>query len=203
MLVRLILTGSILAVISVVEVIAQTPTLDDNPLNDLLSDKELAELCIELRKNNAEDDTRSECSDSFIEMALGNDEEQKRAFAATRREAEAGIGIAQFDMGSYYLEGNYVDQDYEKAFYWFHRGAKNCDAGAQFNLAYLYTMGVGIGVDLVEAYKWLVVARLAKKSPNRSQVLHNLSMLAAELDEQQVVEAESQGEAIGKACASG
>lgn len=201
MLVKLLVTGSILMLSDAA--IAQANALADNPLNDLMTEKELAELCLESRKNNGADSTPEYCTDSFIDMALGNDEEKKRAFESLRREAEAGVAIAQFDMGYYYMQGEYVEQDDEKAFYWFNRSARNCDPGAQFNLAYLYSEGIGVNASLVEAYKWLVAAQYAENSPNRDQVDHNLSIVAAELNEEQVVEAKSEGDAIGKACARG
>ena len=51
--------------------------------------------------------------------------------------AEAGNAAAQTHLGWCYDEGEGVEVDHEKAFYWYLRSAELGDATGQFNLAML------------------------------------------------------------------
>ena len=53
------------------------------------------------------------------------------------RAAEAGNAAAQTHLGWCYDEGEGVEVDHEKAFYWYTRSAEAGDATGQFNLAML------------------------------------------------------------------
>ena len=51
-----------------------------------------------------------------------------------------------------------VQRDYDEAMRWFRRAADQGDAGAQYNLAFMYATGRGVRKDLVQAYMWFDLA---------------------------------------------
>jgi TPR repeat protein len=53
-----------------------------------------------------------------------------------------------------YYKGERVPQDYAEAAKWFHQAATQGQAGAQFQLAWMYDDGRGIPQDYVKALKW-------------------------------------------------
>ena len=69
--------------------------------------------------------------------------------------AERGDVDAQAELGSIYLEGRGVPQNYEEALKWFRKAAEKGHAGAQFHLGIMYAKGLGTKRDYDEAIKWL------------------------------------------------
>jgi hypothetical protein len=57
--------------------------------------------------------------------------------------AEQGNAEAQGELGHNYKYGIGVTQNFEKAFYWLQKGAKNGDAVAQWRLGNIYAYGLG------------------------------------------------------------
>ncbi|MBK8787524.1 MAG: sel1 repeat family protein [Chitinophagaceae bacterium] len=51
---------------------------------------------------------------------------------------------SQFNIGFFYANGEYVKQDYKKAFYWYSLAAPQGDTEALRDLGYLYSNGLGI-----------------------------------------------------------
>ena len=68
------------------------------------------------------------------------------------RAAEAGNAAAQTHLGWSYDEGEGVEVDHEKAFYWYTRSAEAGDATGQFNLAMCYELGTGTEIDCKKAF---------------------------------------------------
>ena len=66
--------------------------------------------------------------------------------------AEAGNAKAQTHLGWSYDEGEGVEVDHEKAFYWYTRSAEAGDATGQFNLAMCYELGTGTEIDCKKAF---------------------------------------------------
>ena len=60
----------------------------------------------------------------------------------------------QYRIGKMFCYGLGTEQDYEKAFEWFERSAKQKNKFAQFSLANLYYYGSGIEKDLSQAFLW-------------------------------------------------
>ena len=78
-------------------------------------------------------------------------------------EANTGDGIkiskklkpyVQYRIGKMFCYGLGTEQDYEKAFEWFERSAKQKNKFAQFSLANLYYYGSGVEKDLSQAFLW-------------------------------------------------
>ena len=63
-------------------------------------------------------------------------------------------------MGYYYLEGIGVEQDKEKAVFYFMRAVRKQNETAAFNLGECYKKGNGVGKNLKESLRWY---RLAKR----------------------------------------
>ena len=61
---------------------------------------------------------------------------------------------AQFSLGTMYVEGRGVPQDYAEAMRWYRKVAEQGHASAQYNLAFLYGHGEGVPRNHVEAFKW-------------------------------------------------
>jgi TPR repeat protein len=57
-----------------------------------------------------------------------------------------------------YYKGAGVPQDYAEAVRWSRKAAEQGEAGAQFNLGWMYTNGHGVPQDYVKAYMWLNLA---------------------------------------------
>ena len=59
-----------------------------------------------------------------------------------------------YRIGKMFCYGLGTEQDYEKAFEWFERSAKQKNKFAQFSLANLYYYGSGVEKDLSQAFLW-------------------------------------------------
>jgi len=75
--------------------------------------------------------------------------------AATRKKAEQGNAIAQYNLGIAHAQGEGVPQNYKESAMWFRLAAEQGLSDAQFNLSYAYFKGQGVPQDYKEAVKWL------------------------------------------------
>ncbi|MCA9469753.1 MAG: sel1 repeat family protein, partial [Nitrospira sp.] len=82
-------------------------------------------------------------------------------------------------------------QDFQEAFYWFHRAADQGNGGAQNHLGLMYYKGEGVESDKVKAYKWAYLAAQQGLDP----AIQALAMLEQELSPAQIQE----GQALAKA----
>ncbi|MDG5786157.1 hypothetical protein QA612_01545 [Evansella sp. AB-P1] len=67
---------------------------------------------------------------------------------------ELGKAKDQLIIGSMFLEGYGTDVDYNKAFDWFMRAAKQGDPDAQHEIGKMYDQGQGGLIDIQEAKRW-------------------------------------------------
>ena len=74
--------------------------------------------------------------------------------ATIRQAAERGDVTAQGCLGSLYVTGTGVPQDYGEAARWYRKAAERGVASAQVNVARLYASGKGVAKDMREAVKW-------------------------------------------------
>lgn len=77
--------------------------------------------------------------------------------------AHAGDPEAQLALGTLYVHGDSVPQDYTQAARWYRLAAEQGNAQAQFNLGYLYDFGKGVSQDYTLAAHWY---RLAAEQGN-------------------------------------
>ena len=76
-------------------------------------------------------------------------------YSKIKKDAIAGAAQAQFKMGRMYM---IVSGDYEKAFYWLGKSAKQGNAEAQADIGSFYYYGTGVKKNLKKAEEWLVKA---------------------------------------------
>ena len=69
--------------------------------------------------------------------------------------AQQGLPWAQTDLGTAYELGISLNQDFERAAYWYKLAAQQEYAGAQTNLGVLYANGEGVDYSRSEAVFWL------------------------------------------------
>jgi len=72
----------------------------------------------------------------------------------TKRRAEGGDKIAQYNLGNIYYIGDGVPQDRKEAVKWFRLAAEQGYALAQFNLGGMYYNGEEVPQDFKEALSW-------------------------------------------------
>ena len=63
-------------------------------------------------------------------------------------------------MGYFYLEGQGVEKDLEKALYWTEQAAIHGDWDGQFNLGWFYEEGTAVPADMEKARHWYKQAAL-------------------------------------------
>ncbi|MES3007357.1 MAG: tetratricopeptide repeat protein [Pseudomonadota bacterium] len=76
--------------------------------------------------------------------------------------AEAGLDLAQYNLGILYYLGQGVEHNYAEALRWTLAAAEQGHVNAQFNLASLYYYGTGTAVDYAQALRWNLAAAEAQ-----------------------------------------
>ena len=79
-------------------------------------------------------------------------------FAATKKAAESGDAVAQYNLGVMHYDGEGVPQDYAEAVKWFRLAADQGHAWAQHSLGVMHYDGEGVPQDYAEAVKWYRLA---------------------------------------------
>lgn len=73
-----------------------------------------------------------------------------------------GNEYAQYFLGKIYMNGEDIDQDFEKAVHWFNKSAEKGNQYAQYRLGIIHLNGLGVKQDTVKAIEEL------KKSANQN-----------------------------------
>ena len=73
---------------------------------------------------------------------------------ALQTSAIQGNRQAQHDLGAHFAAGRLVDQDFERAAYWFQEAAIRGVANAQYNMGVLLQQGLGVPPDAASAVAW-------------------------------------------------
>jgi TPR repeat protein len=79
-------------------------------------------------------------------------------FQATKRLAEGGDKVAQFNLAKLYAKGEGVPPDFKESAKWFTKAAKQGHASAQLDLGVAYDAGLGVPQDFKLAVKWYTKA---------------------------------------------
>lgn len=88
---------------------------------------------------------------------------EDKSFEHILQLAEKGDADAQFDVGICYFLGEpalgmppseLIEQNYEKAIYWYEKSAEQGNVKAQRNLGRMYEEGIGVAQDYQKARKW-------------------------------------------------
>lgn len=80
------------------------------------------------------------------------------------KKALEGDGEAAYEVGRMYLLGKEVPKNDQRAFWWFERGKKDGDIGAQIMVARCHIWGWGTNADPIEALKNLITPLNNKSS---------------------------------------
>lgn len=91
-------------------------------------------------------------------LAAALDGDFAAAFQAFSAAAEAGLDLAQYNLGILYFTGRGVARDPAQAFRWTEAAALQGHLAAQANLASLYLEGDGVERDAGRGVAWLVRA---------------------------------------------
>jgi len=91
------------------------------------------------------------------------------------QKAKNGDAEAQNNLGWCYWAGSGVDQDYEKAVYWYEKAASQDNAMAQYNLAICYGNGYGVAKNIKESVKWF--GKSADKGNSEARYQYALYLL--------------------------
>lgn len=78
----------------------------------------------------------------------------KNKLKEVQTKAQNGDLEAQFNLGTMYYFGEYVDKDYKEAIKWWRNIAELGDVRAQFYLGVMYAHGWGVTQNYKEAVKW-------------------------------------------------
>ena len=68
--------------------------------------------------------------------------------------ASEGFDDAQLNLARIYANGEFVDQDFVLAEYWYRKSANQGNINAQYQLGWMYDVGLGVDVDKKEAFIW-------------------------------------------------
>ncbi len=68
--------------------------------------------------------------------------------------AHAGLGMAQYNLGIMYENGQGVGKDHREAVRWHRKAAEQGNGHAQYSLGRMYRIGLGISEDHMEAVNW-------------------------------------------------
>jgi uncharacterized protein len=106
-----------------------------------------------------------------------------------KRQAAAGKAEAQFLLGFHYEHGQFgLAQDYTESAKWYLKAAEQDHHAAQLYLGILLVKGTGVEQNLVEALKWILLAKRGgawdRHAANETQI-----RLEAVMTEQQIAEA--------------
>ena len=80
--------------------------------------------------------------------------EPELIFENILKKAKSGDSEAQKELGNYYLDGNVVEKDVNKAIEWYKKSALQSNPKAMYNLGYLYSQGIGVKKDNKTEFFW-------------------------------------------------
>jgi len=111
--------------------------------------------------------------------------------------AQGGDAEAQNYVGEIYEKGLGVEPDYEMAFVWYKKAARQGNSKAQMNLGYLYEKGLGVDRNMATAMKWygkssnladikVPYAATIKSEPKSKQMSAEMKLLKSALKNSQV-----------------
>ena len=118
------------------------------------------------------------CSSSIFSIDVKED------FVYDLSLATQGISVSQYNTGVNYSIGRGIEQDLEKAVYWYQRASEQGHSKAPFNIAIIYTDGIGLDPDPELGLKYFLMAEernnlAAKKFLNYLRSYNNLSIESA------------------------
>ncbi|MFZ0035421.1 MAG: tetratricopeptide repeat protein [Sedimentisphaerales bacterium] len=129
-------------------------------------------------------------------------QDYEKVIKLIQKKAERGNESAQFELANMYLHGDILDpsskpllitQDYQQAISWFLKLAERdvpFARSAQCQLGRIYSEGVGVPQDYVEAYKWLILSALEPDESLAKYYVEARDALRLKMSPQQIIEAQ-------------
>ncbi len=131
---------------------------------------------------------------SLYQFGEGTPQDNAEAVRWYQKAADQGYGEGYTNLGYMYDGGLGVKQDKQKAATLYQSGAEKGSLNAMLNLGVSYWKGEGVTQDLVQAYKWLDLARFyTQTSPNmrlKYRVRGVLDQVKKEMTREQISAAE-------------
>src|ERR1700733_9609995 len=93
-------------------------------------------------------DTKN-CSYCTIELLC------KKCINSLEKLAKNGDKVAMYNLAICYVEGEVMEKNSEKAFYWYQKAAENGVKEAMYNLGKCYLIGEGTENNLEKAFYWV------------------------------------------------
>ena len=87
-------------------------------------------------------------------------QQYEKCFSGYLALAKQEYPLAECQVGYFYLEGQGVEKDLEKALYWTEQAAIHGDWDGQFNLGWFYEEGTAVPADMEKARHWYKQAAL-------------------------------------------
>ena len=87
-------------------------------------------------------------------------QQYEKCFSGYLALAKQGYPLAECQGGYFYLEGQGVEKDLEKALHWTEQAAIHGDWDGQFNLGWFYEEGTAVPADMEKARHWYKQAAL-------------------------------------------
>jgi TPR repeat protein len=132
------------------------------------------------------------CIGSMYQFGEGVPQDEAAAVTWYGKAAAQGYGEAYANLGYMYDLGKGVAQDRTRAVDLYLKGAESGSLNAMLNVGICYWKGPGVAVDLVEAFKWLELARFYTQRSNDMQlkwrVRGSLDELQREMNKAQIRE---------------
>ncbi len=123
----------------------------------------------------------------------GSPQDNVEAAKWYQKAVDQGFGEAYTNLGYMYDGGLGVAQNQQRAVELYTSGAEKGSLNAMLNLGVSYWKGEGVPKDLVQAYKWLDLARFyTQRSPNKQlkwRVRGTLDDVEKEMTAEQIGEA--------------
>lgn len=87
---------------------------------------------------------------------MGTPKDNSKAFQLLFGAAEKGKSTPESQklLGDFFLQGEFIPQNFTKAVKWYKEAARNGDSDAQVELAFLYYTGQGVNQDFKKSYYW-------------------------------------------------
>ena len=129
--------------------------------------------------------SNGEVGDKPFLPSLSSFNPNESEFERTKRLAEGGDKIDQFNLGIMYENGEGVPQDYKEAVKWYTKSAEQGDADAQSMVGVCYADGLGVAKNPIEGYAWYNIA-IANGDEDAKEWIKEI-----ELSPEQLIEAQS------------
>jgi len=131
---------------------------------------------------------------SLYQFGEGAPQDNAEAVRWYQKAADQGYSEAYTNLGYMYDGGLGVKQDKQKAVMLYQRGAENGSLNAMLNLGVSYWKGDGVTQDLVQAYKWLDLARFYTQTSSNMRLKYRvrgvLDQVKKEMTREQISVAE-------------